>query len=112
MAPSNLALPSGKLRFSELANHVEGISRRMLSMKFQNLERDGMLSREVLEHYPPRVEYALTEMGQSLLYPIKGLALWAVQHYPQVQAAREQFGVRQQTQAWAPWQAEKNEAQT
>ena len=98
----------GKLRFSELAHHVEGISKRMLSLKLQNLERDGMLVREVIDHYPPRVEYGLTEMGQSLLFPIKGLAFWAVQNYSQVEASRKAFLERQETQERAPWLHEKD----
>lgn len=95
------------LRFSELMQKVAGISKRMLSLKLQNLERDGLISRSVQSHYPPRVCYALTEMGGSLLLPIKGLARWAVAHYPQVEAARGLYFERQQHEARAPWQQEK-----
>lgn len=97
----------GHLRFSELIKHVVGISKRMLSLKLQNLERDGLISREVIDHYPPHVEYALTAMGQSLLFPIKGLAFWAVEHYPQVEAARKSFLEKQETAERTPWHNEK-----
>ncbi|MEK8105999.1 helix-turn-helix domain-containing protein [Micromonospora sp. M12] len=55
-----LALGEGRYRFNALRRRVDGVSERMLSQTLQTLERDGMLTREVLTAIPPRVEYSLT----------------------------------------------------
>ncbi|MBM7367581.1 winged helix-turn-helix transcriptional regulator [Gordonia hydrophobica] len=84
-------LRTGELRFSELQRRIPGISQRMLTLKLRSLERDGLVSRTVYAEVPPRVEYELTEMGQTLIEPALGLALWAVKHQPAITAAREVF---------------------
>lgn len=84
-------LRSGELRFSELLRRVPGISQRMLTLKLRSLERDGLVSRTVHAEVPPRVEYALTELGRTLIEPALGLALWAVRHQSAITAAREAF---------------------
>src|SRR5918993_3614215 len=55
------------LRFSELRREVDGISQRMLTVTLRGLERDGLVARTVYPTVPPRVEYALTIMGRTLL---------------------------------------------
>lgn len=55
------------LRFTDLHQQVPGISQRMLTLTLRNLERDGLVDRTVHAEVPPRVEYALTPTGRSLL---------------------------------------------
>lgn len=78
-------------RFSELKRSIEGISQRMLTLTLRNLERDGLLTRTVFPTIPPRVDYALTPLGRTLLEPVQALAAWALAHREQMQAARDRF---------------------
>ena len=84
-------LGEGPLRFSELRRSIEGISQRMLTLTLRGLERDGLISRTVFAEIPPRVEYELTKLGNTLLVPISGLAEWAADHRTSIQEAREVF---------------------
>jgi DNA-binding HxlR family transcriptional regulator len=76
-------------RFSELHRAIEGISQRMLTLTVRALERDGLVSRTVYASVPPRVDYELTELGQTLLIPLVALADWANTHRADIQAARD-----------------------
>ena len=91
-------LGEGPARFSELKNEVEGVSQRMLTLTLRGLERDGLVARKVFAEVPPRVEYALTELGRTLLVPIRGLAEWAHEHRTSIQDARARYE-RKQVQA-------------
>lgn len=75
-------------RFSELRRAIDGISQRMLTLTLKGLERDGLVTRTVFPTVPLRVEYALTPLGKTLLEPVMALAAWAVEHRPEIQAAR------------------------
>lgn len=83
--------PGYRARFSELKRNVHGISQRMLTTTVRQLERDGYLLREVFPEVPPRVEYELTELGQSLLEPMHGFVNWLEQHRQQITEARARF---------------------
>jgi DNA-binding HxlR family transcriptional regulator len=69
-----LALGEGGYRFNALRRRVEGVSEKMLSQTLQTLERDGMVSREVVTAIPPRVEYTLTPLGERVAAHLRGLA--------------------------------------
>lgn len=84
-------LRAGRLRFTELQHRIPGISQRILTLKLRNLERDGLVSRTVHAEVPPRVEYELTALGETLIEPALALALWAATHQPEIAAAREAF---------------------
>jgi DNA-binding HxlR family transcriptional regulator len=56
----------GTLRFTQLGRLVTGISQKMLTQTIRQMERDGLLTRKVYPVVPPKVEYALTEMGLTL----------------------------------------------
>ena len=86
-----LALGERVLRFGELRRALDGISKRMLSVTLQNLERDGLASRRVIPTTPPQVEYALTEMGRSLAPPIQALTDWTTAYHAGVRAARAAY---------------------
>ncbi|MFD0685916.1 winged helix-turn-helix transcriptional regulator [Actinomadura fibrosa] len=66
------------LRFGELHRAVAGISQRILTLTLRQLERDGLLTRTVHATVPPRVEYALTELGDTLVDALTGLGTWAI----------------------------------
>jgi DNA-binding HxlR family transcriptional regulator len=88
-------LGDGPRRFNDLRRSIEGLSQRMLTVTLRALERDGLLTRTVFPTVPPQVEYALTDLGRSLLEPLRALAAWAREHKDAVQRARSRFdGVR------------------
>jgi DNA-binding HxlR family transcriptional regulator len=89
-----MLLGEGPRRFSELKRGVDGISQRMLTLTLRNLERDGMVTRTVTPTIPPRVDYALTELGRSLCGPLFELGQWVRAHLDQIDAAREIFDSR------------------
>lgn len=76
------------MRFNELRHAIGGISQRMLTLTLRNLERDGLVTRTVYPEIPPRVEYALTELGHTLTEPLDALWNWAAEHQGEVQDAR------------------------
>jgi DNA-binding HxlR family transcriptional regulator len=85
------ALGDGPKRFNELRRLLGSISQRMLTLTVRALERDGLVTRTVYPTIPPRVEYELTELGRSLLVPVKSLGDWALLNRPAIQAARQRF---------------------
>lgn len=84
-------LERGTLRFSELKKRIPDISQRMLAQTLRHLEQDGMISRTVYSTIPPRVEYALTSLGISLLHPIGVLVDWAAANHESIRAARRAY---------------------
>ncbi|MEU1541766.1 MULTISPECIES: helix-turn-helix domain-containing protein [Streptomycetaceae] len=89
-----VTLDQGRLRFSDLHRRIPGVSQRMLTLTLKNLERDGLVSRTAYAEVPPRVEYALTPMGQSLIPPALALAGWATEHIAEIEASRAAYGER------------------
>ena len=73
--------------FNELRREIPSVSQRMLTLTLRNLERDGLVSRTVTPTIPPRVDYELTELGQSLQKPICGLATWAMDNVEAIHSA-------------------------
>jgi DNA-binding HxlR family transcriptional regulator len=84
-------LGDGTKRFSEIKRTIEGISQRMLTLTLRALERDGLVMRTVFPTIPPRVDYALTPLGATLLEPVRALAAWAQLHRQEIQDARDRF---------------------
>lgn len=79
------------LRFGELHRAVTGISQRMLTLTLRHLERDGLVTRTVHASVPPRVEYALTELGSTLLAAATALGDWATAHRTEIGANRRRY---------------------
>lgn len=77
-----------RARFSELERAVPGISQKMLSSTLKKLEYDGIVLREQFLEIPPRVEYELTPLGESLFDLMQGLVDWVSTNWDQVKAAR------------------------
>jgi DNA-binding HxlR family transcriptional regulator len=72
------ALQRRPLRFGELKHQLDGVTQPTLTRALRHMETAGLLTRTIYPEVPPRVEYALTERGQSLATPVAMLAEWAV----------------------------------
>ena len=81
--------PKKTARFSELLKSVDNISQRMLTTTLRNLERDGFITRKIYPEIPPRVEYSLTTLGESLLIPMECLVEWILGNRLAIRKARE-----------------------
>ncbi|MBZ7922365.1 helix-turn-helix transcriptional regulator [Ensifer adhaerens] len=86
-----LSLADGPLRFSQLRRLIPDISQRMLTQTLRDLQRDGYLQRTVYPTQPPSVEYALTDLGRSLLGLLKHFVDWSVENHGAIRAAREVY---------------------
>lgn len=75
---------SGTLRFNELRHQMTDCSQKMLSSSLKRLEQMNLIHREVFPEVPPRVEYSLTPIGQSLMPAVDALIQWALQHFDEV----------------------------
>lgn len=85
------ALGHGPRRFNQLRRDLDGVTQRMLTLTLRNLERDGLIVRTVYPTVPPKVEYALSPLGQSLLGAVTGLLDWADAHRTDLDAARAAY---------------------
>jgi DNA-binding HxlR family transcriptional regulator len=80
-----------RIRFNELKSMIPGISQRMLTVTLRSLEENGVVERTMYPEIPPRVEYQLTPLGQSLLEKMVDLWEWASTHMQDIQRARTRF---------------------
>ena len=87
-------LAYGRHRFSQLLGALPDISQRMLTQTLRKLEREGLVNRIVTPSTPPRVDYELTELGQSLIEPLSALSDWGLRHRPEIEAARKAYDAR------------------
>lgn len=90
---------TGVMRFSEIGRAVKGISQKMLTQTLRQMEREGLVKRTVFPVVPPRVEYELTELGESLDRAFCGVWLWAERHVDEIEAARAAFDTRAKEEA-------------
>jgi DNA-binding HxlR family transcriptional regulator len=81
-------LARGTRRFGELQRTVGGVSQKMLTQTLRGLERDGLVERKVYPVIPPRVEYSLSPLGETLVEPLASLCRWAEEHFWEVERAR------------------------
>ncbi|MEU2564285.1 helix-turn-helix domain-containing protein [Streptomyces longispororuber] len=79
----------GTLRFGELRRHVPGVSEKMLIQQLREMEADGIVHREVYREVPPKVEYSLTDLGQSLNKALEPLGVWGDEHMARIVANQE-----------------------
>jgi DNA-binding HxlR family transcriptional regulator len=82
------ALARGTCRFGQLQRDVGGISQKVLTATLRDLERDGLVERKIYPVVPPRVEYTLTPLGQTLTEPLAAICKWSEEHLADVDAAR------------------------
>ena len=90
------------LRFNELRRRIEGVSQRMLTVTLRGLERDGLVHRRMYPEVPPRVEYELTRLGETLRELVCQMVTWSEAHLPEVDAARAAFDRQERSWAAAP----------
>lgn len=87
-------LAEQRMRFTEILRSIDGISQRMLTRTLRELERDGLITREVYAEVPPRVEYEVTPLGLTLLPHVIALADWAVAHRDDIELNRAMYDER------------------
>jgi DNA-binding HxlR family transcriptional regulator len=96
----------GRLRFTEIAAELKGVSQKMLTKTLRQMESDGLLLRTVFPVIPPRVEYELTPLGNSLSAAFCGVWQWAERYRDEIEAARQRFAQRIETTQ--PWQTPRS----
>lgn len=77
-------LQHGPMRYTDLQRAITGVSQRMLTLTLRQLQRDGLITRTAYAEVPPRVEYALTELGITLLDIVLPLIDWASAHHQDI----------------------------
>ena len=82
-------------RFSELRRTIDGISQKMLTQTLRGMERDGLVTRTVYPEVPPRVEYELTPLGQTLCAPMWAIINWSETHIDEVSSAQTAYDARE-----------------
>ena len=83
------------LRFGELKRNVIGISEKMLIHNLKELEIDEIVTRHDFKEVPPRVEYAMTDFGRSLLEALTPLCTWGSDHMARIEARKEETEAQQ-----------------
>lgn len=86
-----MTLAAGPKRFNQLHRDVPDISQKMLTQTLRDLQRDGLVARQVFDTKPPSVEYRLTPLGHSLIVPFGHLIEWANESMGRIEAARSDF---------------------
>jgi DNA-binding HxlR family transcriptional regulator len=86
-----VALKDGPMRFGALHRRLEGVSQKMLSQTLRSLERDGLLTRTVLDLRPLSVEYALTARAAELVTIMQALKAWAEMHLHTIAASNAKY---------------------
>lgn len=84
-------LEAAPMRFGQLREAVGGITAKVLTQTLRSMERDGLVTREVIASIPPQVTYELTDLGHTLTDPILALRDWVNDHAGEVLAAREVY---------------------
>ena len=72
-------------RFNELRRDLEGISQKVLTDSLRSMEEDGIVTRTVYPEVPPRVEYALSQMGEAMRPIIKAMEDWGIAYQKSMQ---------------------------
>lgn len=88
------ALSRKTQRYSELQRMIGGVSQKMLTQTLRKLERDGLVERHVYPVVPPKVEYSLTPLGQTLTQLLAAICQWAEVHLDEIEAARTRYDER------------------
>jgi DNA-binding HxlR family transcriptional regulator len=81
----------GVLRFKAMMRNIPDISQKMLTVTLRTLEADGLVIRKVYAEIPPKVEYSLTERGESLIPHINSLVEWAQSNMDDIMGERKKY---------------------
>ncbi len=90
-------LRGGTMRFNELMRALKGVTQKVLTSQLRELEDDGLVSRKIYAEVPPRVEYSLTPLGETLVPVLNKLEEWAQVHTQELIEAREKTEERKKT---------------
>ena len=90
---------AGPMRFNALKRQIGDVSQRMLAVTLRELERDGLVKRTVYPTKPPKVEYAVTDLGRSLKRQVDGLVDWALTNHDAIREARAAYDGSEARQA-------------
>lgn len=85
------SLEGGTKRFSVLRREIDGVSQKMLTQTLRGLERDGLVTRKIYATVPPKVEYSLTPLGNTLVVLLRSIRVWSETHIEQVMTAQENY---------------------
>ena len=88
------AMEARPMRFGELRRRLQGISQKMLTQTLRTLERDGLIDRTVYPTVPLRVEYALTDLGRSVVGPLRALRDWSEANIRTIERRRTAYDTR------------------
>ncbi len=97
---SVLAEAGTPIRFSRVMERVEGISQKSLTKTLRQLERAGLVTREVFPEVPPRVEYRITKLGEELLIQLHPVWLWTVANVKRFEAAQSGYTGESRKNSW------------
>ena len=78
-------LLAGPWRFNELKKDLDGVSQKVLTDSLRSMEADGIITRTVYPEVPPRVEYALSELGESMRPIIRAMEAWGIEYKKNIQ---------------------------
>lgn len=84
-------LDDGPQRFNAIRRRLEGVTQKALTQCLRRLERNGLVSRQVISLSPVAVQYQITPLGRSLQRPFRELHEWTLAKLPEVEAARQAF---------------------
>jgi DNA-binding HxlR family transcriptional regulator len=79
------------MRFTALRDAVPGVTSQVLTRSLRDLQRDGLVDRRYFPEVPPRVEYALTDLGFSMCAPVTAVRTWAEKHGDTIRSARAAY---------------------
>lgn len=86
------------MRFNELRRGIEGISKRMLTITLRGFERDGLVTQTMYPSTPPRVDYELTELRETLTEPVMAFVNWANKSQEAIALAHRQFDAKEEAE--------------
>lgn len=78
-------------RFNELRRSIPAVTQKSLTATLRRLERNGVVERVILDTRPIAVEYRITTLGKTLRHPVDVLLLWAAEHMPAIDRARDRY---------------------
>ena len=81
----------GILRFNQLKQMVPDISQKMLTQQLRDLERDGLITRKAYPEIPPRVEYAITDLGKSIGKIYEAIHQWTAENFATIEQSRIRY---------------------
>ncbi|SCZ22211.1 transcriptional regulator, HxlR family [Pseudomonas sp. NFACC48-1] len=84
-------LDDGPHRFNAIKRRLEGVTQKALTQCLRRLERNGLVSRQIISFSPVAVQYEITPLGRTLQQPFRELHKWTLDKLPEVEAARSKF---------------------